>query len=93
MSEGEDAFRVQVVLPVALGSSSLGEPEVDLIAAAATRMAKYPVEDPLAIQVLVESQLLQVVQGARGLGDGIAEGMLNIASQRIAFGSGSATQE
>ena len=52
MSEGENAFRVQVVLPVSLGSSSLRKPEVDLIAAAATRMAKYPVEDPLAIQVL-----------------------------------------
>ena len=64
MGEGKDAFRVQVILPVALGSSRLGEPEVDLISAAAPGMAKYPVEDPLTVQVFVEPQLLKVVQGA-----------------------------
>ena len=62
VGEGEDAFRIQVVLAVALGSSGLREPIVYLIAAAAAGMAQYSIKNALAVLVLVEAQLLEVVQ-------------------------------
>ena len=63
MGEREHAFRVQVVLAVALGSSDLREPIVDLNAAAAAGMAEYAVDDAPAVFVFVETQHLEVVQG------------------------------
>ncbi len=47
-------------------------------------MAQDAVKDPLAVDVLVEPQGLEVVQGARGLRDGIAIGVLHIPRQRVA---------
>ena len=57
MGEREHAFRVQVVLAVALGSAGLREPVVDLIAAAAAGVAQYAVEDAAAVFVLVEAEV------------------------------------
>jgi hypothetical protein len=45
MREREDAFGVQVVLPVALCPTSLAKAVVDLVAAAAAGMAEDPIED------------------------------------------------
>ena len=64
MGEWEDAFRVQVVLAVALGSVGLREPIVDLIAATSAGMAQYSIKDAPTFFVLVEAQILQVIQGA-----------------------------
>ena len=85
MGKGEDRFRVQVILAVALGPVGLTKPEVDLVAAPPAGMAEDPVEDAPAVFVFVKTQRLKVVQGAGRLGDGIAEGVLDIAGEGIAF--------
>ena len=64
MGEWKHAFRVQVVLAIALGSSGLAESIVDLIAAAAAGVAEYAVDDAPAVFVLVESQPHEIVQRA-----------------------------
>ena len=61
MGEWEDAFRVQVVLAVALGSPGLREPIVDGIAAAAAGMTAYSVKDGPPVFIRVEAQRLEVV--------------------------------
>ena len=67
--ERKHAFRVEVILPVALRSAGLPEPVVDLIAAAAAGVAQNPVQDAAAVFVLVEAEIHEVVQRARRLRD------------------------
>ena len=83
MRKWEKPLRLQVVLAVALGPSRLAKPEVDLVSAATADMAQSSIEDAAAVLILVETQCLEVVQGSRGLGYGVAEGAFPIASQWV----------
>ena len=93
MGNGEDGFRVQVILAVALGAVGLTKPEVDLVATAPAGMAEDSVEDAPAVFVFVETQPLKVVQGTGWLGDAIAKSVPDIAGKRIAFSALGVSQE
>ena len=93
MGEREHTFRVQMILPVALRSARLREPVVDLIAAAAARVAQYAVQDATAVFVLVEAEVHEVVERPRRLRNGVAERVLHVAGERIALGCRAVPQE
>jgi hypothetical protein len=64
--EREVRLRVEVVLPVALGTPGLGEAEVQRHAVAGGDPVRNPVEHAAAARVLVEPQREEVVQVTAG---------------------------
>ena len=84
--EGKAAFDIQVILPVALGSSRLRPAVIYADAVAGSDPLHHAVEDLFSILTLIEAQITEVVQEAAGLGGDFRVNPGDIARERIGGG-------
>ena len=93
VGKGKDTFRVKMVLAVPFSGIGPGEPEIDLVAAAAPGLAQNSVKDSPVIDITIESQALKVIQQSRRLGARITERVIHKPRYRVAFFSRPMTQK